>query len=144
MIRLFIDASVLFSAAYSAKGYSRELFTLAAAEPPRVSLVVSDDVLLETRRNIAYSVPDKLDALERLFAAVHFELVNPARRSVLGATNHVAFKDAPIVAAARKARVSALVTFDEKHLLTMATLPRYIRAPVIRPQQAVELVKKST
>jgi len=141
MIRFFIDASVLFSAAYSAKGHSRDLFSLAAAEQPLVGLVVSEDVLLETRRNIAYSVPEKMPTLERLFGAVHFEIVNPARRSVVGAARLVAFKDAPIVAAAHKARVQALVTFDEKHLLRNPSLASYIRAPVIRPQQAVEMVR---
>ncbi len=143
MMRFFIDASVLFSAAYSSKGYSRELISLAPAEPPRVRLVIGDDVLIETRRNIAHSVPEKMTALERLFDAIPFEVVNPARRSVVGAAKRVALKDAPIVAAARKARVNALVTFDEKHLLRNVTLADYIRAPVIRPQQAVEMAKKA-
>jgi predicted nucleic acid-binding protein len=107
-----------------------------------VGLVVSEDVLLEARRNLSYSAPEKLDALERLFGAVHFEIVNPARRSVLGAANHVAVKDAAIVAAARKAKVSALVTFDEKRLLRNVTLASYLRAPVIRPQPAVEMVRR--
>jgi hypothetical protein len=65
-----------------------------------------------------------------LLGAIHFELVNPARRSV-------AFKDAPTVAAARQARVQALVTFDEKHLLRNIAAASYIRAPVIWPRQAV-------
>jgi predicted nucleic acid-binding protein len=140
MMRFFIDASVLFSAAYSAKGHSRSLFILATAQAPPVRLVVSDDVLAETRRNLAYHVPEKLDTLDRLVSAVHFEIINPARRAVLGAARRVAFKDAPIVAAARKARVRALVTFDEKHLLNNLELPAYIRAPVIRPQAAIEMV----
>ena len=143
MIRFFVDSSVLFSAAYSFKGYSRELVSLAAADEPLVRLVVSEDVLEETRRNINDHVPEKLAALERLLGALSLEVVNPARRSVLGAARRVAHQDAPIVAAARKARVNALVTFDEKHLLRNTALPSYIRAPVIRPQQAVEIAKKS-
>lgn len=143
MIRFFVDASVLFSAAYSAKGYSRDLINLAAADEPQVRLVVSDDVLEETRRNLAYSVPEKLDALARLLSAVPLEVVNPARRSAVGAAKRVAIKDAPIVAAARKAKVDALVTFDEKHLLRNAALPSYIRAPILRPQKAVEMAKKA-
>ncbi len=139
MIRFFVDASVLFSAAYSAKGYSRDLINLATAEQPQVRLVVSDDVLEETRRNIAYSVPEKLDAFEQLLSAIPLEVVNPARRSVAGAARRVAIKDAPIVAAARKAKVDGLVTFDEKHMLKNPALPGYIRAPVVRPQQAVEM-----
>ena len=137
-----MDASVLFSAAYSAQGFSRDLILLAAVEQPQVRLVVSDDVLEETRRNLAYSAPDKLPTLERLFSAVPFEVVNPAQRSVVGAARRFAFKDAPIVAAARKARVDALVTFDAKHLLNNPAVTSYIQAPVIRPQESVELLKK--
>jgi len=137
MTRFFMDASVLFSGVFSGSGHSRDLLVLAAAEEPRVRLVVSDDVLEETRRNIAYSVPEKLPVLARLFAAASFEVVNPARRSVVGAARRVAAKDAPIVAAARKARVDALVTLDEKHLLNNPALPAYIRAPLIRPAEAV-------
>jgi predicted nucleic acid-binding protein len=142
MIRFFVDASVLFSAAYSARGYSRDLLDLAAAEQPQVRLVLSDDVLEETRRNLAYSVPEKIMALDRLLGAVPFEVINPAQRSVVGAARRVAIKDAPIVAAARKAKVDGLVTFDERHLLRNPALAGYIRAPVIRPQQAVEMVKR--
>ena len=143
MIRFFVDASVLFSAAYSAKGYSRDFINLAAAGEPQVRLVVSDDVLEETRRNLAYNKPEKLDVLERLLSAVPFEVVNPARRSVVGAARRVAIQDAPIVAAARKAKVDALVTFDEKHLLRNAALPGYVRAPILRPQQAMAMMKQA-
>ena len=143
MIRFFVDASVLFSAAYSAKGYSRDLINLAAVEEPQVRLVVSDDVLEETRRNIAYNVPEKREALERLLGAIPLEVVNPAPRSVVGAARRVALKDASIVAAARKAKVNALVTFDEKHLLKNPALPGYIRAPILCPQQAVEMAKQA-
>ena len=142
MMRFFIDTSVLFSAVYSSHGYSRDLITLAADERPQVRLVVSDDVLEETRRNIAYNVPEKLPVLAQFFAAVPFEIVNPARRTVAGAARRVAAKDAPIVAAARKARVDALVTFDAKHLLNNPAVASYIRAFVLRPQESVELLKK--
>jgi predicted nucleic acid-binding protein len=139
-MRLFLDASVFFSAVYSARGHARELVTLAAAEQPSVRLVFSQDVLDETRRNLAYSVPEKLPVLERFLAAVPFEIVSPARRSVVGAARRVAAKDAAIVAAARKARVDALVTFDAKHLLDNPVVTSYVWAPVVRPREAVGLL----
>jgi predicted nucleic acid-binding protein len=140
-MRFFLDANVFFSAVYSAQGHARDLITLAAAELPSVRLVISQDVLDETRRNLAYSVPEKLPVLERLFAAVPFEVVNPAQRSVIGAARRVAVKDAVIIAAARKAKVDALVTFDAKHLLGNAAAARYIRAPILRPDEALEMLK---
>ena len=141
MMRFFLDASVFFSAVYSAQGHARDLITLAAAEQPSVRLVVSPDVLDETRRNLAYAVPEKLPVFERFLAAVPFESVSPARRSVVGAARRVAVKDAVIVAAARKARVDALVTFDARHLLNNAAAATYIRAPILRPQAALELLQ---
>jgi predicted nucleic acid-binding protein len=141
MKRYFMDASVLFAAAYSAKGYARQLLAMAADEPTRVRLVVSDDVLGETRRNLFDGAPEKIDELERLLRAIQFETVNPTRRLVVGAAKRVALKDAPIVAAARKAKVDALVTFDKKHLLGKPEIARYIRAEVIPPEAAVKQIE---
>ena len=140
-MRFFLDANILFSAVYSSQGYARDLITLAAAEHPGVRLVVSQDVLEETRRNLAYNVPEKLLVFERFLAAVPFVIVNPSRRSVVGAARRVAIKDAVIIAAARKARVEALVTFDARHLLNNAAAASYVRAPILRPNEALEMVK---
>jgi len=59
MLRVFVDASVLFAAAYSATGAARDLLWLALEE--RVQLLVSQDILTETERNISRKVPDKLN-----------------------------------------------------------------------------------
>lgn len=48
--RLFIDSSVLFSAANSAKGHSRDLLLMGASG--EITIVISDYVLEETRRNL--------------------------------------------------------------------------------------------
>ena len=140
MMRFFLDASVFFSAVYSARGHARDLITLASVEQPSLRWVVSQDVLEETRRNLAYNVPAKLPVFERFLSAVPFEVVNPARRSVVGAAKRFAVKDAAIIAAARKAKVDALVTFDAKHLLNNPAVVSYIRAPVLRPQATLELL----
>ena len=140
-MRFFLDSSVFFAAVYSGQGHARDLIMLAAVEQPSVRLVISQDVMDETRRNLAYHVPEKLPVYDRFVAAVPFEVVNPARRSVVGAARRVAAKDAAIVAAARKAKVDALVTFDARHLLNNPVVASYIRAPVVRPQEAVEMLK---
>jgi predicted nucleic acid-binding protein len=51
MIRIFLDASVVFAAAYSHSGAAREL--LHRGLQGDVRLVVSQDVLEETTRNLA-------------------------------------------------------------------------------------------
>jgi predicted nucleic acid-binding protein len=59
---------------------------------------------------------------------------------VVGAAKRFAVKDAAIIAAARKAKVDSLVTFDAKHLLNNPAVVSYIRAPVLRPQESLELL----
>jgi predicted nucleic acid-binding protein len=55
MKRLFIDSSVLFSAAYSPRGHARDLILMAARS--ELVLVISPLVLEETRRNLEESAP---------------------------------------------------------------------------------------
>src|SRR5215470_9817175 len=101
MKRLFIDSSVFFAAMHSARGHARDLFVLAGQQA--VQLVASDWVLEETRRNLAYAAPDRVVFFDYLLARLPLETVNITRRSVQAAAKRVVLKDAPIVAAARKA-----------------------------------------
>ena len=141
MKRFYVDASVFFPAAHSSRGSARELVVLAAAEQPEAQLVVSDDVIEETRRNLAYDAPEKLLVFERLVATVPFEVMTVTRRAVRAAARVVVAKDAPVVAAAKKARVDALVTYDRKYLLGKPEVAKYIRAKVITPDEAVRLLR---
>ena len=59
------------------------------------------------------------------------------------AARRVAAKDAPIVAAARKARVDMLVTLDKKHLLGRPELAQYVRADIVTPKEAMAHLAKS-
>ena len=135
MKRFFIDSSVLFSAAYSRTGHARDL--LSRTLQREVALVVSELVFKETRRNLADHAPGHTIILDYLLENIAFELVRPTKRQVLAAAGIVALKDAPIVAAARRARVDALVTFDQKHLLGRAAVAKYVRAPVLTPKAAL-------
>jgi predicted nucleic acid-binding protein len=142
MMRLFLDSSVLFSAAYSVHGHAHDLIRMAL--DGEIAVVTSEVVLTETRRNLASSAPEKLSTLERLLAHIPFEFVRPTKRDVETATRHVVLKDAPILAAARKARVDFLVTLDKKHLLGKPELARYARPPIATPQEVMQhLTRKS-
>jgi predicted nucleic acid-binding protein len=135
MTRIFLDSSVLFSAAYSIHGYAHDLILMAIRE--ELTVVTSQLVLAETRRNLSESAPEKLIAFERVVANVPWGFVRPTKREVRAATKVVALKDAPIVAAARKARVHFLVTFDEKHLLGRPNISKYVRSAVVTPKVAM-------
>jgi len=135
-LRLFLDSSVLFAAAYSKHGPSYDLIHLAIDD--QVTLVTSPLVLLETTRNLASSAPEHLAALQRILEAIPFEMVRPTTREVRAAARHVVLKDAPILAAARKAKVDYLVTLDKKHLLGKPELAQYARTLIAAPQEVVQ------
>jgi predicted nucleic acid-binding protein len=76
MIRAFIDASVLFSACLSSTGASREVMRYAIRED--VTLVASELVFEEVRRNLATKAPEALPLLEIFLDTVPFETVTPS------------------------------------------------------------------
>jgi predicted nucleic acid-binding protein len=85
LVRVFLDANVLFSAAYSAKSGLQRLWKL-----PSVELITSPYALAEARRNLAHrSQKARLVAL-------------PA-------------KDRPILLSAVAAKATHLLTGDVKH-----------------------------
>jgi predicted nucleic acid-binding protein len=139
MPRIFIDSSVLFSAAYSSKGHSRDLMMLGTAGS--VKLFVSDFVLEETRRNLALKQP-ALKILERIIQVAQIEVVSASLQLVQEAMKVVVPKDAPILAAARNARVDMLVSLDKKHLLGHPELESYLNAPILTPAEAIKRLKK--
>jgi uncharacterized protein len=136
MKRIFLDSSVLFSAAYSIHGHAHDLILMAVRE--ELAIVTSELVLIESGRNLAESAPDKLYALDRIVANIPLEIIRPTKRDVRAATRYVHLKDAPIVAAARRANVDLLVTLDKKHLLGRPRLAKYVRAAVVTPREAID------
>lgn len=116
MIRVFMDSSALFAAVMSATGAARELIRLAVNE--ELELVISEDVVVETRRNIGRKAPELLPLFDQLLEAIELEVVPRPKKSAVKATEqYVAQKDAFIVAAAIEAEVDYLTTFDRRHLM---------------------------
>ena len=112
-MRLFLDANILFSAAYRDGSPVEVLF--AAARSERCALVASGFAVEEARRNIATKKPDRIEALEMLLCQVTLSR-EPTAAAVEDATKHgVPPKDAPILAAAVLARADVLVTGDRTH-----------------------------
>jgi len=139
MIRVFLDSSVLFSAAYSSRGHSRDLVIMAARE--EFTAVISHIVVDEVRRNLIEIDPELAVYLDLVLEAIPFEFVRPSRQDVVGAAKHVALKDAPIVAAAKRRKVDLLVTLDKKHLLGKPALAKFVGAEIVTPKEAIALIK---
>ncbi len=115
MIRIFIDSTVLFSACLPASGASRAI--LERGVQGEIGIVVSALVLSEVGGNLADKAPLALPAFGRLLAALPLEIVRPSKAEVLDAAAYTAFKDAPIVAAAKRAHVVSLASLDRRHLV---------------------------
>lgn len=133
---LFFDSSAFYSAVYSSKGAARELLHLSIQG--KVWIVVSQDVLDETRRNIAAKAAEMLDVYDLLLTILDFEMCPvPSLSEVREAEKYVASKDAPIVAAAKKARVDYLITFDKRHLLGNPALASYMGIEILTPKEGL-------
>jgi uncharacterized protein len=116
--RIFLDSSVLYAAAFSVTGPARRL--LLKGLEGSVSLVISDLVLEDTKRNLTKNAPQALPYFSIIADLLAPQIIRPTKAAVLKAAQIVHLKDAPIVAAAAKANAEYLATHDVKHLLAEA------------------------
>jgi|WetSurMetagenome_2_1015567.scaffolds.fasta_scaffold158508_2 uncharacterized protein len=117
-MKLFLDANIIFTAAYSPEGSSRFLFSIA--ETGAVTLCTSRYALDEAKRNLALKAKDKLPTLEKLLP--HLAIVPEPHpdKVAWAALLPLPPKDAPIMAAALSCKADILVTGDRRdfgHLL---------------------------
>jgi predicted nucleic acid-binding protein len=116
MINLFFDSSALYSAIFSSTGAARELLKMAMKD--EIITIISQDVIVETSRNLSRKAPELVGVLERFLLVAPFKVVeSPAVEDVQAAKKYVVAKDAFIVAAAMNVHADYLVTFDRKHLI---------------------------
>lgn len=141
MSRVFVDASVLFPAAYSETSSARDLIRLSLRG--QVTLLVSRLVLEETERNIRKKAPTKLVSFRAIVEAEVFTLVpDPTKEEVLAALEYTVLKDAPIVAAAKAAQVDYLVTYDHKDLLDKPEVAAKSGLRIVTPDIVVAAIKE--
>ena len=111
-MKLFLDANVIFTAAYSAQGLSRGLFRLAAVG--KCALCTSAFAYDEAVKNIQKKAPVKLAELTTLMQQLdilpepHPQWIKRAARLPLAA------KDAPVLAAAFQGKIDIFVTGDRR------------------------------
>ena len=96
-----------------------------------IVLVIRQIVLEETRRSLSSYSLVSVFFFDRIIEAIPFEYVRPTKREVIVAAKHIVFKDAPIIAAAKKAKVDFLVTLDKKHLLGKPELVAFTNIPIV-------------
>jgi predicted nucleic acid-binding protein len=140
MTRVFVDASVLFSAAYSEKGSSREILRKGLRH--EIVLVVSGFVIEEARRNLLRKAPPALETFDQLMELLSPEIVaDPTLREVEAAGSYINLKDAPVLAAAIGAKVDYLLTLDRKHFIDDPRVGRESGLNIVTPDVLVAIVR---
>lgn len=111
-MRIFLDANILFSAAWKDDADAALLFELG--EAGYCELSTSRLAAEEARRNIALKRPDKSARLERLLASIPVGM-EPGQAELAAAGQHgLPDKDIPILAAAIAQHSDWLVTGDRR------------------------------
>lgn len=136
-MRVFLDANVVFSAAYRETGSVRAFFHLAAAGA--CTLVTSAYAVEEARRNLALKHPRSLRDLETLVEAMELcDEPSPATIAWAAAAG-LPTKDAPILAAAAEAGCHILATGDRSDFGTL--LGKRMRGTLVMlPAEAIGLI----
>ena len=109
MDRLFLDANVLFSAAYRPASLIRRIWELEGIEI-WTSMYAAD----EARRNLREKRSAQCEDLERLLSKVR---IHPAISSAAPIPREIeiAEKDRPVIAAAIEIKATHLLTGDKEH-----------------------------
>lgn len=115
---VFFDSSALFAGVVSATGAARALLLLSEAGV-LIQVIVSEQVIAETERNVARKLPRALPYYREALRSGAVKIVNdPTREEVVHCRGIIAHQaDVPIIVAAMKANVDYLVTLDRRHFL---------------------------
>jgi predicted nucleic acid-binding protein len=114
--RVFLDASVLFAAAYSPTGAARELLRLGLEG--RVQLVTNQIAVEEAERNLQRKAPEGVAVFLALLAALPIAVnAAPTLEEIEAVATVVVAKDTPILAGALACQADYLATFDRQHLI---------------------------
>ncbi len=113
MRQIFADSSVLIAGAVSGTGASRAILTLA--EIGLFKLLISEQVLEERQRNILKKIPKALPIFREIITNIKPEiLANPSTKESSLYYDIIEPKDAPILAAALKAKVDRILSLNTK------------------------------
>ena len=124
-LRVFLDANVLFTAAYSPDGLSALLIELGAAR--RVTLLTSPLAIVEAERNLEAKRPAALPTLRQSLSAVRVVGEPPPADVERLTPPDLSSKDRPLLAAAIVARATHFVTGD------LADFGRWMHRPARLP-----------
>lgn len=144
MIRAFLDANVLFSAARSQAGAGRGIIELAQVLPG-IDLLMTEYALGEAERNLRQKSPKSLPEFWYLKPNIKVCHAPPAdlESRVSKAAPLVPRKDLPILAGAVFAGVDWLATYDDDHFGDLYGKEVY-DVLVLEPRHVAHLIRHLT
>ena len=114
MLRVMVDADVLFAGAASSSNQSASGVVLRLSELTVIEGVASVQVVTEAERNLTAKVPAAVEALAGLVDACVQVVPDPEPSEVQAMDGRAHPKDLPVLVAAVRERCPVLVTFNEK------------------------------
>ena len=132
--KVFLDANILFAAAYSSRGGSREIIRKGIVG--ELVTIVSSTVLEEAVRNLQRKAPTAVEAFMRFIGTLDPQIAEePSKKEVGKVGQYVNPEDAIVLAAAIKAEVDYFVTLDKKHFLKDPRVEKKAKLKILSPRQ---------
>ncbi len=112
MLRVMVDADVLFAGSATPSSASASLVVLRLGELTLLDAVASEQAVAEAERNLAAKVPAAVAVFRELVAAAVRVVPDPEAAEVAALAGRAHPTDLPILAAALREACSLLVTFN--------------------------------
>jgi putative PIN family toxin of toxin-antitoxin system len=139
-LRVFLDSNVIFSGLYSSSGPAGQI--LDQMIEGRISVVISQQVVEETIRNIKIKIPAAIPTLKTLLENIRLEIIkDPAPGEIKKWSRAINFEDAPIFAAAVNAKPDYFITGDQ-HFYKNKELSTLSGLAIITPRQFLEFTNE--
>ena len=126
MIRVFLDANVLFTAAHTRSGKAARVIELGIRG--HWGLATSDYAFEEARRNLEIKLPGTLSTLEAFLPAMKIVSSGEGTNCPVPLPE----KDRPILEAAIRCKATHLLTGDRKHFGPFMNTPEVTSGVIIQ------------
>lgn len=143
LMKVFIDSSVLLSAACSKTGASAAI--VGYCKKKYIEGCVSSYVLEEIQRNAIKKLNEtEKIRLHRLLIAARLKLVSdPSEAFLQKARLLVPQKDAPVLAAAVSSLCTYLITLDVKHFKAQTVANSNLPLKIVTPREMLSIIQKT-
>lgn len=124
LLKIYIDADVLFRAATASHDYTAALVVLRMSEFTLIDLVTAAHTIEEVVRNLERFLPSQTPALLQLIARSVKTLDDPAERLLQAYHDQAHWKDVINLAAAVQAQAQLLLTYNVRDYYPASNVPQ--------------------